>query len=217
MKTAGIYRIDLGNNNFYIGSAVNLTSREQQHRNRLKRGVHHNIFVQNCWNKYGVFGFTVLEECAKDDLLLREQFYIDQHRDNPKMTNICLVAGSPLGIKHSDETRARMSAVQMGRVHSDESRANQSAAQMGHGFSDERRANMSAAQKLRIPPSAETRIKLSVAARGRVHSDESRAKISAALTGVPKSADACAKRSLALLAYWSKIRLEKTQLLKEVA
>ena len=216
MKTSGIYRIDLGNNNFYIGSAVNLTSREQQHRNRLKRGVHHNIFVQNCWNKYGVFGFTVLEECVKDDLLLREQFYIDQHRDNPKMTNICLVAGSPLGIKHSDETRARMSAVQMGRVHSDESRANQSAAQMGHGFSDEARANMSAAQKGRTI-SDEHRAKLSVAARGRVHSDESRAKISEAQMGRVHSDETRTKSSLALLAYWSKIRLEKTQLLKEVA
>ena len=199
MKTSGIYRIDLGNNNFYIGSAVNLARREQQHRSDLKREVHDNKFVQNCWNKYGVFGFTVLEECAKDDLLLREQFYIGQHRDNPKMTNICLVAGSPLGIKHSDETRARMSAVQMGRVHSDESRANQSAAQMGHGFSDETRARISATLK------------------GHVRSADYRANMSKLKLGLVQSDETRTKRSLALLAYWSKIRLEKTQLLKEVA
>ena len=152
MKTAGIYRIDLGNNNFYIGSAVNLANREQQHRNGLKRKDHINIRAQNCWNKYGVFKFTVLEECVKDNLLLREQFHIDQHRDNPKMTNICLVAGSSLGIKRSAETREKLSAALMGHVghvHSDETRAKISDTQTGRVLSHETRTKMSLGQLAR--------------------------------------------------------------------
>ena len=147
-KCSGIYRIELGNGHFYIGSAIDIDKRKRDHRREMKRGIHPNRIVQHCWNKYGVFEFTVLEECVKDGLIVREQFYLDQHCDNPKNVNLVSTAGSTLGYKHSAETRARMSAAQMGRVQSDETRT---------------------------------------------------------------------KMSLALLAYWSKIRLEKTQLLKEVA
>lgn len=173
---SGIYRIALGNDNFYIGSAVDLANRENEHRSKLKRGIHDNKFVQNCWNKYQVFEFFVLEECFKEDLIIREQFHIDQHLSNPKMTNICLVAGSTLGLVHSPEARAKISAA-MSRM-SSETKAKMSRARMGHTVSVATRAKISAAQTGKVI-SAETKAKLSAANKGKVLTAEHRAKMSA--------------------------------------
>ena len=129
MRRSGIYRIELGNGNFYIGSAINLDRREKRHRYDLKCLMHINKKMQNCWNKYGVFEFTVLEECGIKQLLLREQLLIDIFFDNPKNVNINQIAGSSLGYKHSSEARAKMSAAKIGIVHSAERRAINSAAQ----------------------------------------------------------------------------------------
>lgn len=147
---SGIYRIELGNGHFYIGSAVDLVKRESGHRAQLKRGDHGNKFVQRCWDKYGVFEFTVVEECAKDDLLVREQFHIDQHRDNSKMTNICLTVGAGrLGLLHSSETKAKMSRAKRGHTVSAASRTKISTTLTGRVFSAEHRANIATAAKRR--------------------------------------------------------------------
>lgn len=205
VMNSGIYRIELGNGHFYIGSAVNLRQREHQHRRALKRGDHTNIKVQNCWNKYGVFVFTVLEVCSKAGLIVREDTYLKTFFSNPKNANIAPNAGSPLGVVHSDEARANMSAAKKGKTFSAEQRANMSAAQKGRTISAEHRANISAALKGRTC-SAETRAilsaalkgktlsaehcaNMSTALKGKTRSDEVRANMSAALKGIPKSAE----------------------------
>jgi len=158
MKTAGIYRIELGNGWFYIGSAVNLKRREGRHRSELVASKHCNVFMQRCWNKYGVFKFTVLEECAISELVEYEQTYLDQHFDDKKNVNIAPTAGSSLGVKHTAESRANYSArvvsaetrAKLSASHknmSAETRANMSAAQLGKKFSAEHRAKISAATK----------------------------------------------------------------------
>ena len=195
-KCSGIYRIELGNEHFYIGSAVDLDRRKREHCREMKRGVHPNKIVQHCWNKYGVFEFTVLEECVKDGLIVREQFYLDQHCDNPKNVNLVSTAGSTLGYKHSAETCAKMSASKKGVPKSAETRAKISAAKKGHKHSAESRAKMSAANKGRIL-SAETCAKISAAKKGVPLSAETRAKLSAVRKGVPKWAEHCAKISAA--------------------
>ena len=138
MRRSGIYRIELGNGYFYIGSTVNLDRREKRHLDDLKCSVHINKKMQNCWNKYGMFEFTVLEECEMQQLLLQEQLLIDKHFDNPKNVNINKIAGSSLGYKHSVEARAKMSAIKIGRVHSSERRAKNSAAQIGSDANQKR-------------------------------------------------------------------------------
>jgi group I intron endonuclease len=183
---SGIYRIDLGNGNFYIGSAANFTKRKSKHRNELKHKIHRNTRMQNCWNKYQIFKFIILEECAKNDLIVREQFYIDQNRDNPKMTNICLVAGSSLGRIASIETRTKMSAAAKNKVVSAETRAKLSK----RVYSAETRAKLSAIAKCRVH-SVETRKKISVAKQN--VSDETRAKLSR----WERTSEYCAKISAA--------------------
>ena len=163
-KCSGIYRIELGNEHFYIGSAVDLDRRKREHCREMKRGVHPNKIVQHCWNKYGVFEFTVLEECEIPELLATEQVWIDKHFADPKNANLSPTAGSPLGCKHSAETRAKLSAVRKGVPKSAETRAKMSIAGKGREHSAETRAKMSATRKGK-PWSAETRAKISATRR----------------------------------------------------
>lgn len=107
--SSGIYQIrNLVNGKRYIGSAVRFRSRWHKHISALRRGVHHNAHLQNAWQKYGEdsFEFSIVEVCPRDKLLEREQFHIDQGCDYNK----CMTAGSPLGVKHSLISKARMGA-----------------------------------------------------------------------------------------------------------
>ena len=164
MRRSGIYRIELGNGYFYIGSSVDLAKREHEHRANLRQGNHDNQVVQNCWNKYGVFDFTVLEVCEKSELLLREQVWIDKNFSDPKNTNIAPTAGSSLGYKHSTEALAKISAAKKGVPLSAEHCAKISAANKGVPMSAEHYAKLSAARK-GVPKSAETRAKMSATRR----------------------------------------------------
>ena len=109
MHNMGIYKITSKiKGDFYIGSAVNLTGRKNKHYNMLKLKTHHNVKLQNHSNKYGVedLVFSVLENINDEKLLIsREQFYIDNF--NP-VFNICKKAGSRLGVKITEETRAKI-------------------------------------------------------------------------------------------------------------
>lgn len=115
MNKSGIYAIThTQSGRRYIGSAINFRSRWNSHKSRLKKSNHHSIHLQRAWNKYGAdsFKFEILEECPPEQLLEREQWYLDNHKPP---YNVCLTAGSPLGYKHSLETRIRMSKALKGR------------------------------------------------------------------------------------------------------
>jgi group I intron endonuclease len=106
----GIYEIrNTKNGRRYIGSAVNVSKRWRDHIRQLEDGRHHSRFMQRCWNKNGsdCFIFRVLLACEKNDLLMYEQRAIDtiqpQYNSAPK-------AGSQLGLKMSDEAKAKMAA-----------------------------------------------------------------------------------------------------------
>lgn len=105
---SGIYRIrNLINNKFYIGSAINLNKRKNQHFHYLRKNKHHNKPLQNSFNKYDEksFIFEVMCYCYKEDLVTNEQFYIDKYKPQ---YNICKIAGSSLGRKPTEETIIKM-------------------------------------------------------------------------------------------------------------
>src|SRR5229473_6154293 len=57
--TSGIYKITCtANKRIYIGSAVNLRKRKNEHWNAFKRNQHHNRHLQRAWDKYGEQAFT---------------------------------------------------------------------------------------------------------------------------------------------------------------
>lgn len=113
LNTSGIYSIiNLVNGRIYIGSASNLKQRRFKHLSLLSRNIHDNRFLQNSWNKHGGdnFEFKVLEFCIKDLLLWREQHYIDSYFSvEPNGFNITPTAGSNIGLKLSEETKALIS------------------------------------------------------------------------------------------------------------
>lgn len=114
MAESEIYEIvNLVNGKRYVGSALSFRLRWHGHLSRLRKQKHHSAHLQAAWNKYGeaAFAFRVLERCGRDDLLAREQFHIDQGCNYNKS----LTAGSPLGVKHSEQTRSRMSAARQGK------------------------------------------------------------------------------------------------------
>ena len=80
MKNCGIYKItNLENKKFYIGSSKNISQRWAKHKALLRHDKHENPKLQSSWNKYGEenFKFEILEECDLENLLIREQYYLD--------------------------------------------------------------------------------------------------------------------------------------------
>jgi group I intron endonuclease len=106
----GIYKIlNKVNNKFYIGSSNNIKRRWMHHITYLNGGYHTNVHLQNAWSKYGkqAFEFSILEQINENELLLKEQYYLDFYKqNNPDLIyNISCVAGSPMkNLKHSKET-----------------------------------------------------------------------------------------------------------------
>lgn len=97
-----------------MGSSVDFSFRKWCHFNDLKLNKHHSPILQNSYNKHGKenFKFEILEKFSNsENLISREQFYIDTLK--PRY-NISLVAGSPLGVKHSEQARLNMSKAHKG-------------------------------------------------------------------------------------------------------
>lgn len=115
---SGVYKIkNTVNDKCYIGSAVSFKNRWSRHRNDLRKGRHRNSHLQSAWNKYDEesFVFEVIEEVLdKSSLIAKEQHYLDTLKPE---YNMCLVAGSHLGIKRSEETRRKMSDIRKGISH----------------------------------------------------------------------------------------------------
>ena len=126
--SSGVYKwTNLKNGKVYIGSAASgLLQRFRYYLKELKAGRCHNKHLQYSWDKYGaaMFRFSIIEKCAPQDCLLKEQLWIDYYQayDRLKGYNICKIAGSPLGIKwkHSEEAKAKISASRSGKRMSEE-------------------------------------------------------------------------------------------------
>lgn len=177
MKISGIYKIQsiIKPERVYIGSAVNLSERWRHHLNDLKLEKHGNNRLQNHYNKYGISDlcFSILLGCDKKDLLKTEQYFIDSY--NPYF-NICKLAGSRLGMKHSPKSCLQMSKKRkgtnigvenhfFGKHHTIESNLQNSKTHEGktawnkgkRGVPKETSENMSKSAKKRPPMSEEAR------------------------------------------------------------
>lgn len=71
----------LATNKRYIGSALKGLSRSRSHIRSLRKGIHHNRYLQNAWAKHGEAGFVweLIEACAANLLRQREQFWINRY------------------------------------------------------------------------------------------------------------------------------------------
>lgn len=115
---SGVYRINLANGLFYVGSSKHLDKRRWHHQSNLRSGKHPNQHMTNSFNKHGVFEFAILELCPENELLQKEQELLDKHFGDPKFVNVCPVAGRVTGRPRtppSDEWKKAQSLKQKGR------------------------------------------------------------------------------------------------------
>ena len=98
------------NGKVYIGQAVNIERRWNEHISELNENKHNNTHLQRAWNKYGSnnFIFSIVEKCSEEELNDREIHYIAQYKThNPKYGYNKTYGGD--GLKATDEIRAKMS------------------------------------------------------------------------------------------------------------
>jgi group I intron endonuclease len=127
----GIYKlINVINDKFYVGSAVDLKRRKTRHFSELRKGKHSNRHLQAAWNKYGeqAFVFVVIAEIPPEaDLLAAENVWLHTHVGKDYCYNIGVDATAPMqgmagelsptwGYKHSAENIAVIAAASAGRV-----------------------------------------------------------------------------------------------------
>jgi group I intron endonuclease len=179
----GIYQIlNQVNGKSYVGSAVSIIKRQNAHRVLLLNNQHYNTYLQHAWNKYGkeAWQWNILEYVPNSEWLLEiEQYWIDfLETAKPAFGyNILAIAGRPIGYKHTDEAKRKMSQFQknnkwsLGRKLNEEHKRKISEAQKGRVFSSEHKQRMSEALKgnqrwLGRKHTEETKRKISEAAKG---------------------------------------------------
>ena len=93
---SGIYCIkNKINKKKYIGSSKNISYRYGRHFSNLRRNKHKNKHLQNAVNKYGIenFSFEIIEIVKNNNLIIREQFYINNTKWE-MLYNTTKIAGS---------------------------------------------------------------------------------------------------------------------------
>ena len=184
MTTSGIYAItNHATNSMYIGSAVNIARRLRTHKQLLTKGSHYSAHLQNAYNKYlpSLFSYEIIEFVDnKTKLTEREQIWIDFFKP---AYNKRKKANSPLGLKHTQETRIKMSLAHKNLTFTEEHKANLSLARKGFVMSEEQKILLSQVHKGK-KLSAKTCAKISATllgnkrAVGQTYSKERRAEIS---------------------------------------
>lgn len=130
----GVYAIQCADGRSYVGSSQNLRLRRVQHRSVLRRGLHWNRALQSAWKAMGeeAFQFVLLEAIEPGGCLISaEQKWMDTLQSRGGLFNISPTAGSPLGVVHTAETRAKMSERRRGRAISEEQKRQLSVRNLG--------------------------------------------------------------------------------------
>lgn len=120
----GVYQIiNMVNGKCYIGSTVGFRHRWICHRGELRAGKHSSHHLQHAWRKYGedAFEFEIIEPIARGsysdkmfDKILRqhEQYWLTAMSPAYNMNPVFY---SNLGMKHTPETKAKMSLSHKGK------------------------------------------------------------------------------------------------------
>lgn len=152
-EDSGIYVIiNINNNDIYLGSSNNLRVRKYNHYYKLRHNLHHSIVLQRAWNKYGEnsFRFKILLLCEPFELLRYEQLLLDFLC--PKY-NIAIDAKAPTrGTKLSEEHKQKIGLANKGHPnylirHTDETKAKISLSSIGRKKTEEQRKAISIRMK----------------------------------------------------------------------
>lgn len=113
---SGIYRLNnLITDKCYVGSSVSLSSRFSHYYSLAHiSNKERSSIIYNSILKYGYINFSldILEYCEPSLCISREQYYIDLLKPE---YNICLRAGSPLGVKRDIRFSMNLSKAKRGK------------------------------------------------------------------------------------------------------
>jgi len=124
-----IYTItNLINGKIYVGSTINaLWSRRSSHYNSLRKNKHPNILLQRAYNKYGENNLIleVLDTTFKGLHNSLELYWINQLNTLNKSYgyNILIPNKGRLNIKHSQESKDKISISHFGKIISENTRS----------------------------------------------------------------------------------------------
>jgi group I intron endonuclease len=203
---SGIYKIlNIINTKIYIGSSENIPKRWKRHLKGLKENNHYNNYLQRAFNMYKEenFKFEVIETCPIENLIEREQCWMDYFQSyNPKYGyNLSPTAGSQLGYKFNpedlywkgkhltEEHKRKVSEGNKGKKLSEEHINILIKAHTGKPLSKEHKQKLSEANKGQIPwikgrkQTEEHRRKISESNKGQKRSEEARHNMSIAHMG----------------------------------
>ena len=175
---SGIYKwTNKLTNDIYIGQSINLSNRFIRYFNFSYLNNRNTLVINKALIKYGYSNFSleILEYCDINNLTEREPYYFDKL--NPKY-NTLKVAGSSLGHKLTEETKAKISKALKGVYVKEKS------ALFGRIHSEETKALMSLKKFKENNPlfgkvhSEETKALMKQKALGRKHSEETLLKMS---------------------------------------
>lgn len=122
-STTGIYSISFeGSNKVYIGSTGKNNGKNKSNNGFYQRWKTHilvlrknkrNFKLQAAYNKYGesAMYFSIIEEIPSEEVLIREQYWIDKYDSYNNGYNTAPLASSCLGIKRSNQIKAKLSKI----------------------------------------------------------------------------------------------------------
>lgn len=184
------------NEKVYVGQSINPVERFNQHKRDSKSKKYKNIYLYNTILKYGIdnFKFEVIESSIPlskiDD---RERFWIKKlSSKKPFGYNLTDGGEGTWGYKHTQETKAKISAMKKGKF--------------THYQSDETKEKIAESNRTRIV-SKETKQKISNSHKGKLFSDEHRKKLSFATLGKKKTES----HKENLKRYWSSLNEKESE------
>ena len=125
----------------YVGSSRHIFKRWWHHANTLNHGRHHAADLQDLWllSGPGAFVFVVLEQCAIEDLVLREQAWLDSFEAplNASLNAACGQLDPRVAEKGAAKRRGQKRPPEVGQKIA--------AALRGQPLTEERKAKISAA------------------------------------------------------------------------
>jgi group I intron endonuclease len=180
-KTIGVYMLmNKETNKVYIGSGV-ISRRKSKHLVQLKNNNHFNAKLQNAFNVNPNFEFSAIKTETREIAYDIEQKLIDDFHNSDFLLNIAVDARYSTSIV-SEETREKLRQFNLGKKHSEETKAKMSASRMGHPVSQLSLDRLIERNKTQII-SDETREKMRQTKLGNKASDETKAKMSLAQKG----------------------------------
>lgn len=111
-KIVGIYMITCtANGKQYIGQSIDIKRRFTQHKTQTS-----NKNLKEDFERYGLdaFTFEILEECATEELIAREYYYLNTLKPEYNI----LMEGKPIFV--SDRTREKQRQAKLGKKHTPE-------------------------------------------------------------------------------------------------